>query len=195
MAAKPIAGWRRSRRSSRARAASIICPGTSPWASFGPWSRRKRFWAAEMIQVLPANKKPRARDAKARVRPEEMLRLAEVAGSIGAFELDLATDDWEWTPQIEALFGFDAGSRKRSFADWERAIFTDDLPKVRAAMEAAKQTGIYQVQFRVRHADGSVHGLAGRGEIASAKGSRARWLRGAYYDISERKELEARLLA
>ena len=37
---------------------------------------------------------------------EEQLRLAEVAGRIAMFELDLATNGWKWTPQIAALFGW-----------------------------------------------------------------------------------------
>jgi len=126
---------------------------------------------------------------------EERFRLAQMAGGIGTFELDLASNAWEWTPQIAVLFGFDRHMRKASFADWERAIFSDDVPKVRAAIETAARTGNYYVEFRVRHADGTVHWLAGKGEIAVDKVRGARRLRGAYYEITERKALEVRLLA
>ena len=51
------------------------------------------------------------------------------------------------------------------------------------------------MEIRVKHSDGSVHWLAGKGEIVPDKGQRARWLRGAYYEITDRKVLEARLLA
>ena len=136
------------------------------------------------------------RDIEARLRTsEERLRLAEAASGIGMFELDLVSDRWEWTPQVAVLFGFDSQTPGASFADWERVIFIDDVPKVRAAIETAARTGIYHVEFRVRHSDGSVHWLSGRGQIAWDETHRARWLRGAYHEITERKVLEARLLA
>ena len=91
--------------------------------------------------------------------------LAEAASGVGTFELDLATDRWEWTPQVAVLFGFDPRSSKSSFADLERAIFIDDVPKVRAAIETAKRTGTFYVEFRVKHRDDSVHWLAGKGQI------------------------------
>jgi PAS domain S-box-containing protein len=126
---------------------------------------------------------------------EERLRLAEAASGVGTFELDLESDLWEWTSQVAVLFGFDSRTPKPSFADWEPAIFVDDVPKLRAAIETATRTGNYNVEFRVRHSDGSVHWLAGRGQIASDETQHARWLRGAYNEITERKALEARLLA
>jgi PAS domain S-box-containing protein len=133
---------------------------------------------------------------EARLRAsQERLRQAEVAGGFATFELDLATRTWAWTPELAVLFGRDRRTEETSFADWERAIFVDDLPKLRAAIEAAIQTGTFQVEVRVKHSDGSVHWFAGKGEIAPDEGQSARWLRGAYYDITDRKALDARLLA
>jgi PAS domain S-box-containing protein len=127
---------------------------------------------------------------------EERLRLAEIAGGFAMFELNLATNGWEWTtPQIGVLCGFDPHAPQPSFADWEQAIFIDDVPKLRGAVEAAIKTGTFQVEIRVKHADGSLHWLAGKGEMAPATGQDTRRLRGAFYDITGRKVLEARLLA
>jgi PAS domain S-box-containing protein len=126
---------------------------------------------------------------------EEQLRLAEEASGVGTFELDLISDRWESTPQVNILFGFDPRSPQSSFADLQKEIFVDDVPKLHAAIETATQSGIYHVEFRVKHSDGSVHWLAGKGRIASDEANQARWLRGAYYEITDRKVLEARLLA
>jgi len=135
-------------------------------------------------------------DTEARLRAsEERLRLAEAAGGVATFELDLALNDWEWTPQIATLFGFDPRGPKPSSVEFERVIFSDDVPKLRGAIETAIKTGTFQVEIRVKHSDGGVHWLAGKGEIAADKGPASRWLRGAYYDITERKALDARLLA
>jgi PAS domain S-box-containing protein len=126
---------------------------------------------------------------------EERFRLAQIASGIGWFEWDLATNEWQWTPYVATLFGFDPETPKPSFAEWERAIFIDDVPKLHAAVERASQTGAYYSEFRVRHPDGSVHWIAGKGEARRRGNGRAGWVSGVYYEISERKALEARLLA
>ena len=142
-----------------------------------------------------SEKKPEAQELEARVRlSDERLRRAEDASGVGTFELDLASRQWHWSPQVAVLFGFDP-SREISFADLERTIFVDDLPKLQAAIETAVETGSFYVELRLRRPDDSFHWLAGSGQIASDKGNHPRWLLGAYYEITERKTLEARLLA
>ena len=111
------------------------------------------------------------------------------------FEWDLATDEWEWTPAVAILFGFDPETPRRLFAEWQSAIFIDDVPKLRAAADAACETGAFYCEFRVRHPSGNVHWIAGRGEASTDATGSARWVAGAFYEISDRKELEARLLA
>jgi PAS domain S-box-containing protein len=126
---------------------------------------------------------------------EERFRIAQVAGGIGWFEWDLETDAWVWTPHVAALFGFDPKTPRPQWANWQPAIFIDDVQKLRVAVEAAGEKGPYYVEFRVTHPDGSVHWLAGKGEITKDESGHARQVAGVYYEISERKLLEARLLA
>jgi len=126
---------------------------------------------------------------------EERFRIAQVAGGIGWFEWDLVTDAWECTPHVAVLFGFDPETPRPLFADWQPAIFIDDVPKLRSAVEVAGERGPYYVEFRVTHPDGSVHWIAGKGEIAKDETGQARYAAGVYYEISERKALEARYLA
>lgn len=126
---------------------------------------------------------------------EERFRIAQIAGGIGWFEWDLVTNTWEWTPHLAVLFGFDPETPRPSFADWQPAIFIDDVPKLRAAVEQAGATGRYYVEFRVTHPDGTSHWIAGKGEIAKDETGRPQRVAGVYFDISERKALEARLLA
>jgi PAS domain S-box-containing protein len=118
---------------------------------------------------------------------EERFRLAQIASGIGWFEWDLATNEWQWTPYVAILFGFDPDVPKPSFSEWERAIFIDDVPKLHAAIERAAQTGAYYSEFRVRHPDGSSHWIAGKGEARKDGNGRAGLVSGVYYEISERK--------
>jgi PAS domain S-box-containing protein len=126
---------------------------------------------------------------------EDRFRIAQVAGGIGWFEWDLVTDAWEWTPHVAVLFGFDPETPRPRFADWQPAIFIDDVPKLRSAIILATERAPYYVEFRVTHPDGTVHWIAGKGEITKDEIGQARRVAGVYYDISERKALEARFLA
>lgn len=126
---------------------------------------------------------------------EERFRVAQAAGGIGWFEWDLATDAWAWAPHVAVLFGFDPETPRPQLADWQPAIFIDDMPKLRLAVEQAGANGSYFVEFRVTHPDGSVHWIAGKGEITRDDAGNALRVAGVFYDISDRKALEARLLA
>jgi PAS domain S-box-containing protein len=126
---------------------------------------------------------------------EERFRIAQVAGGIGWFEWDLVTDAWECSTHVAVLFGFDPDTPRPLFTDWQRPIFIDDVPKLRLAVEAAGGQGPYYVEFRVTHPDGSIHWIAGKGEITRDEIGQARRLAGVFYEASERKTLEARLLA
>jgi signal transduction histidine kinase/CheY-like chemotaxis protein len=132
----------------------------------------------------------------ARLRaPDERERLAQAAGGIATFLWDLGSSEYELTPQLAALFGLGRDGPMPSFADWQRAVFPDDFLKLRAAVEAAAQTGSFYAEFRVRGADGGVRWIGGRGEASPDESGARRYLSGVYRDISERKQLEARLLA
>jgi PAS domain S-box-containing protein len=126
---------------------------------------------------------------------EEQFRIAQVAGGVGWFEWHLSTGEWKCTPHVAVLFGFDPQMPRPAFSDWQPAIFIDDVPKLRSAVEQADEQGVYYVEFRVLHSDSSVHWIAGRGEITKSESGHALRVAGVYYDISDRKALEARLLA
>jgi PAS domain S-box-containing protein len=125
---------------------------------------------------------------------DERFLLAERAAGIGTFVWDLAGGTWDWSPQVAHLFGLKPEEAAASFAEWEQLIFPDDVPKLNAALDEARRTGAYYAEFRVRAAVG-LRWLAGKGVVDRDESGQPRWLCGVYYDISERKELEARLLA
>ena len=125
----------------------------------------------------------------------ETLQRAEAASAIGAFEFDLASKDWVWTPQVAVLFGLDPRNAPSQFDEWLTAVFPDDALKISSALETSKGSGHFYVEFRVKQPDGKLHWLAGKGQVDPVSDSGGKMLRGTYYDINERKQLEARLLS
>ena len=135
-----------------------------------------------------------AHELEARMRAaEHRLGVAEAASGFGTFEIDLDTHDWNWSRQVALLFGLDPQTAGRSFKSWESAIFVDDVPKVHEAFRAARRTGTFYIEFRVKHSDGRLHWIGGKGQVAVGEPSST--LLGALFEITERKALEARLLA
>jgi hypothetical protein len=129
----------------------------------------------------------------ARRASEERLRLGEAASGIATFAYEVSTGKWNWSPQAACLFAGIPYGDGQTLARWEDTVFPDDLAKIRAAMEEAKQSGRFHVEFRVRHSNRDLHWIVGKGQL-TAEGS-VPLLRGAISDITERKALEARLLA
>src|SRR4029079_6336743 len=117
---------------------------------------------------------------------ETRLRFVEAAGGIGIFELDPGSGTWEWSAQVAQLFGIDPAQADRTFAFWEKLIFFDDLPKIRAALAQMPESETFDVEFRVTHPDGSLRWLAARGHVIRPDGA-AFVVRGAINDITERK--------
>jgi hypothetical protein len=55
--------------------------------------------------------------------PNETLRRAEAASGIGAFEFDLVSKRWVWTPQVAVLFGLDPQTAPSQFNEWLSTVF------------------------------------------------------------------------
>jgi PAS domain S-box-containing protein len=125
---------------------------------------------------------------------EERLRLGETAGGIATFDLDLSTGKWNWSTQAASLLAIAADQKDEALEHWQKAVFFDDAPKITAATEAAAQTGKFYVEFRIT-AGNDLRWIVARGETGSTNRSTSPMVRGAIYDITERKALEARLLA
>ena len=123
-----------------------------------------------------------------------LLRVTEGAAEIAIFALDLSTGAFQWSPYASVLFGFDPPSSPGPLADWRKVVFFDDLPKIDAAVQTARETGTFYVEFRITRPDGTLHWLVAKGRRREMDNS-GTLLDGALYEITERKALDARLLA
>jgi PAS domain S-box-containing protein len=125
-------------------------------------------------------------------KSEERLRLGEAAIGMATFEFDRRSGAWNWSSQARLLLGLDdAASSEQLSTSWQKSVFVDDLPKIHAAIATARDGEPFYAEFRVRHPDRSLHWIAAKGKVLPDRVS----LRGAAYDITDRKALEVRLLA
>ena len=129
------------------------------------------------------------------------LRDALAAANLGTWNLDARTGKFTSDERFRAIFGHTVTglSAEEALSN----LHPDDLGWVTAAVEAATRTTDpvpYDVEYRVRHPDGSIRWVAAKGSarfIETSQGRELAGFEGTVGDITERKraELNARFLA
>ncbi len=123
-------------------------------------------------------------------RTQSALALAMRGGRMGWWQRDLATDLVTWSPELEELFGLEAGAFEGDEGRFHSYLHEDDRPVLIAAVARAIETGgDYVVEFRFQRADGSWRWMEGRGRAVYTDG-RPTMLYGIGIDITERKQTE-----
>lgn len=123
-----------------------------------------------------------------------MLSMAMQSSRMGVWERDIATEVVTWSPELEEIFGLESGKfggREQDFFDF---IIEEDLDDVISEVRGAvKEKRPYTIEFRFRHADGSIRWMEGRGEAVYSQSGEPVRLYGIGIDITERKRIEEML--
>ncbi len=125
---------------------------------------------------------------------QESLALAMKGGRIGWWTRDLIGDVVTWSPELEELFGLEAGS----FSGNEDNFLAYVLPEDKHLVTEAVGGGLlnktdYSVEFRFRRVDGTQGWMEGRGRAIYDEVGQPTWIFGIGMDITERKESEQAL--
>lgn len=134
----------------------------------------------------------RSRD---RLRDSEDGRiLALAAGKMGSWEWNLATGHCLWDAgqrQIFGVFGADHASFEVDLPNVRRMVDRNDWKMMcRQLKRARRNGGAWQLEFRVRRADGGLRWCLGTAVAARDAAGRISRIRGITMDITERKEAE-----
>ncbi|WP_165982249.1 PAS domain S-box protein [Dankookia rubra] len=129
---------------------------------------------------------------------EARLRLAQEAGGIGSWDLDIASGRQVWSERQYALFGLDPALPPPDMEHWFALVHPADRPALQAATEAAlgAEGGTLAAEFRIiRAADAAERWLSVTGRVMrDAAGFPVRML-GVNRDITEARVREAELRA
>jgi len=122
---------------------------------------------------------------------EERLRLAQWAAHVGTFDLNLRTGVDTWTPETEALYGVPPGGFGGTLTAFENLIHPDDRQRIIELTHEMMKTGQpTEAEWRVVWPDGSVHWIAGRGQVLMDESGEPSRMLGVNIDITERKRSE-----
>ncbi|MFC7476643.1 PAS domain-containing protein [Dankookia sp. GCM10030260] len=129
---------------------------------------------------------------------EARLRLAQEAGGIGSWDLDLATGRHIWSERQYGLFGLDPALPPPDLSGWLALLHPADRAGIIATRRAALTTesGTFTAEYRIRRvADGATRWMATSGRVVrDADGRPARML-GVNRDVTEARVAEAELRA
>lgn len=126
---------------------------------------------------------------------EQMLRLAQEAGELGAWEYDHLAKAASWSAQTRKLLDLDAETPASLVALLSR-VHAEDRAHVEAQLTqppAAGREASYDGEFRILPRDGGIRWLRHRGRIELAGGGSQLRTRGVIWDITQRKHHEEQL--
>jgi len=125
---------------------------------------------------------------------QRLLRVGFDAARIGAWEWDQRSGKVTWSGQAESLLGFAPGTFRGTANDDLVLIHPDDRSMVQATVGRAMAEGsAFVIDFRVTVADGSIHWLAGRGDVLRDADGAAIGMAGVALDITNRRLAEQSL--
>lgn len=126
----------------------------------------------------------------------ERLELALLGANLGTYDAHLPSGRVAVNDRYLALLGYAPGELEMSVAEWMHRIHPDDLPRNQAhhARIVASELRQVDIEYRLRHRDGSWVWLHDRGRIFSfdAQGQPVR-IAGTQLDITTRKQAELAL--
>ncbi len=125
----------------------------------------------------------------------ERLRLGMLAGDVGTWDWDMATNRMTWSDRIYAFHGLTAAEFDGTVEGFQRLIHPEDQSAVKQAiLRALKERSSYQIEFRTIRPDGSVRWLSTNGQAFYDESGRAVRMMGATADVTERKRLSDELI-
>ncbi len=127
---------------------------------------------------------------------EERLRLAIASSNIGFFDRNFQTDKVVRSKEWKNILGFSADDFLDDQEEWQLRIHPDDLEHVTKKIEDCVQekSSDYEVEYRLRHRDGSYRWVLTRGVIHADNNSHKRLI-GCMLDITKQKEDEEKIIA
>lgn len=122
------------------------------------------------------------------------LEEAQSLSDIGSWRWDVKNDHVTWSTQLHRLFGVEKG-KEITFETYLKAIYKEDRETVEINVEQALSTRKpYEFKHRVKHNDGTIVWVLGRGKVIEDEDGNVVAISGTAQDITSQMEIETKLL-
>ncbi len=124
-------------------------------------------------------------------KSEQSLKMAQAMAHLGHWELDVGTGNTRWSDETYRILGYEPAKHNPSYDAFLQAIHPDDRARVANHINAARQKGGFDIEFKVVLSDGKSRVLHGMGEVIFLGSDMKPQIIGAIQDITapERSEL------
>jgi PAS domain S-box-containing protein len=127
-------------------------------------------------------------------RTEALQRLALSASGMGVWDWNIAAGTEMWSPEVEQLFGLEAGTFSGTYEDFFNLLHPEDQQIVhQAQIDTFERNAEYAPEYRVILPDGSIRWLTSRGRLYRDEAGQPSLLTGVVLDITARKQAEIAL--
>ena len=118
---------------------------------------------------------------------EARLRLVMQAANIGCWDWDIQANSVYHSPEWKRQLGYQDDEVSNEITEWQERLHPEDKARVQAVVEdfIKQPKPSYQLEFRLRHRDGSYRWIHSQGRLILEGGRPARLL-GVHIDITER---------
>ncbi|MGN6818504.1 MAG: ATP-binding protein [Sphingomonas sp.] len=159
------------------------------------------FHPTTLLSLARAARRARLRQYEARERlddiraGQERLRVALAAGGLGAWSIELKTDDLSASHESKAHYGRGVED-SFTFPELLASIHPDDRDRMRAAVHESIASGDdYDIEYRCLWPDGSIHWVQVNGRLERDLRDKPVRMVGVTQDITARRQTESRRAA
>jgi PAS domain S-box-containing protein len=125
---------------------------------------------------------------------DERFRRAVLSSPDGFWDWNLTTGEVYISPRFETLLGYEPGTLSHSLESLKSLLHPDDRARARAALSAHARRGeLYDVELRLRTADGSERWMRSRAQKSFEPTQKISQITGSISDITERRRAEEEL--
>ncbi|CAN5694773.1 hypothetical protein BH11PSE7_BH11PSE7_16300 [soil metagenome] len=121
------------------------------------------------------------------------LRMAQIAGGVGVFQLNVGTDVLTVSPEFCRVFGLPISDRLPA-SQVQALQHEKEFMQMSDAPARRQGEAPVNVEYRIRRADtGEARWISRRAEFVNGPNGKPIWMRGVVQDVTERKNAEATL--
>jgi len=145
-------------------------------------------------EALIAEIAERKKAEEALQKSEASLAEAQRIAGLGNWDLDIQTNELQWSDEIYRIFGLSPKEFGATFDEFMNYVHADDREFVKKSVGEALYGRPYDIEHRIILPDGTIRIVHEQGEVTFGESGEPLRMLGTVQDITESKEKEMRLI-